>query len=360
MTGIDIQSLLKEVTPNAPSGESDLSSTTAFIDLEIKIEGTPEREFAGKIVQEAKDPNWREVQTAAIELLTQTHDLRLVLHLIRSLLHTDGFGGFATGLGLLSGLIDRYWQSLYPQLDPEDNDDPIQRFNILAALSEGDDILTPLKKTELCHSKSLGQFCFRDILIAGGKINAAKSDKTPLPNMVEIEAAFKDTGFKDIATKQRAIHTALEHLEKLKAGLTKKVGASHSGSIPDFKQLRQTLAEMDAVMKKQLQNRKPEQSSDADPPAAMDETGHGRSGDDEAAPRYNPKTEIDNRQDVIHHLDKICKYYEHFEPGSPVPLLLKRARQLVDKNFIEIIQDLAPDSAGKIKSLIAGDDKEGS
>jgi type VI secretion system protein ImpA len=63
---------------------------------------------------------------------------------------------------------------------------------------------------------------------------------------------------------------------------------------------------------------------------------------------------------VIRLLDKICKYYEHFEPGSPVPLLLKRARQLVEKNFIEIIQDLAPDSAGKIKSLIAGDDKEGS
>ncbi len=67
---------------------------------------------------------------------------------------------------------------------------------------------------------------------------------------------------------------------------------------------------------------------------------------------------ITGRQDVVRLLDGICAYYQHNEPGSPVPLLLKRARQLVDKDFLEIIQDLAPDSAGKIKSLISGVDKE--
>jgi type VI secretion system protein ImpA len=357
MTEIDIESLIKEITLDAPSGESDLSSEPAFIDLEIKIEGTPEREFGGKIVQEAKDPNWREVQKAALSLLTRAHDLRVVIYLIRSLLHTDGFNGLATGLALLHGLVDRYWASLYPQLDPDDKNDPIQRINILAALGEGDDILTPLKKTQMCHSKSLGRFCFRDVLIASGKISATKSDKAPAPNTVEIEAAFKDTDIETITQNHTAIQTALEHLNKLKATLNKKVGDSHSGSIPDFKNLSEVLIEMDAVMKKQLQGRKQEQSLKPDTVEAIDERGDARSADTGIAPRNNPVNEISNRQDVIHLLDKICKYYEHFEPGSPVPLLLKRARQLVEKNFLEIIQDLAPDSAGKIKSLIAGDDK---
>ena len=42
-------------------------------------------------------------------------------------------------------------------------------------------------------------------------------------------------------------------------------------------------------------------------------------------------------------LDNICAYYANHEPSSPVPLLLKRTRRLIDKNFVEILEDLAPD-----------------
>jgi type VI secretion system protein ImpA len=63
---------------------------------------------------------------------------------------------------------------------------------------------------------------------------------------------------------------------------------------------------------------------------------------------------ISNRNDVIYLLDQICLYYDQHEPASPVPLLLKRARQLVEKNFFEIVQDLVPDSAGQIMALIGG------
>jgi type VI secretion system protein ImpA len=113
---------------------------------------------------------------------------------------------------------------------------------------------------------------------------------------------------------------------------------------------------MDAIMEKQLEGREPEPSSNPDTAEAIDgaETPVGS----EIPPRNSLVDGINNRKDVIRLLDRICTYYQHFEPGSPVPLLLKRARHLVEKNFIEIIQDLAPDSAGKIKSLIAGDDKE--
>ena len=63
---------------------------------------------------------------------------------------------------------------------------------------------------------------------------------------------------------------------------------------------------------------------------------------------------INSRKDVIRVLDQICSYYDQNEPASPVPLLLKRARKLVEKNFIEIVEDLVPDSAAQIKKLIGG------
>ena len=56
-------------------------------------------------------------------------------------------------------------------------------------------------------------------------------------------------------------------------------------------------------------------------------------------------------------IDKICAYYERHEPSSPVPLLLMRARRLVDKSFMEILQDLAPEGMGQARQ-VGGIDNE--
>ena len=52
--------------------------------------------------------------------------------------------------------------------------------------------------------------------------------------------------------------------------------------------------------------------------------------------------DIASREDVIRMLDKICDYFSRYEPSSPVPFLLKRAKNLVTKDFMEIMLDLAP------------------
>jgi type VI secretion system protein ImpA len=50
-------------------------------------------------------------------------------------------------------------------------------------------------------------------------------------------------------------------------------------------------------------------------------------------------------------LDKICAYYSRYEPSSPVPLLLQRAKRLVSKDFMEILQDLTPDSVSQAQKI---------
>ena len=49
----------------------------------------------------------------------------------------------------------------------------------------------------------------------------------------------------------------------------------------------------------------------------------------------------------------LFRSYEQYEPASPVPLLLKRAMGLVEKDFLTIMEDLAPESVSQIK-LIGG------
>jgi type VI secretion system protein ImpA len=61
--------------------------------------------------------------------------------------------------------------------------------------------------------------------------------------------------------------------------------------------------------------------------------------------------EIQSRSDVIRVLDQICDYYRSAEPGSPVPLLIRRAQRLVDKDFMSLMEDLVPESLGPLASI---------
>ena len=62
---------------------------------------------------------------------------------------------------------------------------------------------------------------------------------------------------------------------------------------------------------------------------------------------------INNRNDVIRAIDRICEYYAAHEPSSPVPLLLRRAQRLVAKSFYEILEDMVPDSMAQAR-IISG------
>ena len=356
MNTIDIEPLLREISPDAPSGEVDLMGDPDFVNLEIKVMGTPEREFDGKIVQEAKGPDWPEIKAAAVKLLSRTHDLRVAVILTRALLHTDGFNGLATGLALLNGLVRRYWDSFYPQLDPEDDFDPMIRNTILETLSLGDEILGPLKRISLCTSPVMGQFNYRDILIAGGKLKLPEKDADYKPDMANIEAAFKDTDTNDLSAQKTVIGMAIETLAELEKELVSNIGDTGDG--PDLRGLQHVLVEMDAILTNQLDGRMPSQSSDPQETVPTEEADGTPSNQAVTVKKDKPVDMINNRQDVIRLLDKICNFYQLNEPGSPVPLLLKRARQLVDKNFMEIIQDLAPDSTDQFSYLTSGAEEE--
>jgi type VI secretion system protein ImpA len=50
-------------------------------------------------------------------------------------------------------------------------------------------------------------------------------------------------------------------------------------------------------------------------------------------------------------LDKICDYYERYEPSSPLPMLLKRAKRLATKSFLDILEDLTPDGVSQARII---------
>lgn len=357
---IDFDSLLDEITPAHPSGEKDLEHDPAFFELEKKIHGTPEIEIGGKIVQEAKAPNWTEIQTAAVDLLTRTHDLRVAVFLTRALLHTAGLFGLKDGLTLLQCFIERFWDTLHPQLVPEDNHDPTQRVNVLMALCDHETMIAPLMGLPLCASPQMGSYSLRDIHIAAGKLAISKKNNQPAPHMTAIEAAFKDGEVKAIQAAATAVGESLLGVNHLERVLQEKIGP---GSAPEFKELRRVLTEIDDVFSQQLAKRGGFKSA---PPTKKPATEkpevvkHMPPAQNVSSQGVEPMDTITSRQDVIRILDQLCGYYDRNEPASPVPLFLRRAKRLVDKNFFEIMEDVAPESMAQINKLIGETKKKDS
>lgn len=66
--------------------------------------------------------------------------------------------------------------------------------------------------------------------------------------------------------------------------------------------------------------------------------------------------QITSNEDIHKALDMIIVYYEQNEPSSPVPLLLKRAKRLVGRSFVDIIRNISPDAMTQVQ-MVSGEEE---
>ena len=74
--------------------------------------------------------------------------------------------------------------------------------------------------------------------------------------------------------------------------------------------------------------------------AAATDGADGGGGGGASGPGITVTGSIRTRSDVVRVLENVCDYYRQCEPGSPVPLLLRRAQKIATMNFIEGVQEL--------------------
>lgn len=338
MSTIDVSALLAEVSEDQPCGE-DMEYDPAFTELEIATQGTEEQQFGDTII-EAEEPNWAEVEDSALAVLRQSKDLRAALHLARALLKSDGFPGLNQALELFRGYVERYWETVHPQLDPDDDNDPTLRVNVFQSLADEDTMLRSIRAAPLTDSRMLGRFSLRDISIASGELRAAENVEEQPADMTAIESAFQDTDPEQLQIMADAARSAVEHVAQIDSMVTDLVGAMNA---PDLSELVTVLKEAGKVLNAHVEN--PEEFEEGEDGEGLDARSTEGGG---GTPILSS---VNNSSDVIRMLDKICDYYLRSEPSSPVPLILNRAKRLVSKDFMTIMKDLAPGGVSEVASV---------
>lgn len=332
MSLLDIDAMLADVSSEAPCG-ADLEYSPEYVELARLVEGSPDVQY-GRMHLEAVEPDWKAVKTRCASLFSQSHDLRLAVWLTRALQSLSGFAGLEAGLALIEGLLARHWDHFHPRLDSDDGNDPTARINILVALDDQAGLVREVHTAPLVQSSMHEAFSLRDLDIAAGEWAAPPDAKPADP--AEIEAAFAASPFDALSATQLMLATACERMAKIDTLLTAFAGPSHAISL---NRLHQLLRRAAAAVQERLVRHpgRPVVVADAN--------------ETESAASTATSHDIVNRVDVVRMLDRLCAYYEQNEPGSPVPLLLQRARRLVNLSFIEIVSDLSPAGLGEVKHL---------
>jgi type VI secretion system protein ImpA len=351
MPSFDPISLLLPPIDNVSLAGPNLEYDPDFAELERLATPKAERSI-GDNVKAAEEPDWDRVADAAEALFSRTKDLRVAIYLTAASTRRDGLAGWHAGLSLVHGLLEEYWESVHPQLDADDDDDPTARSNAVMPLGDAQGVLSHFRTAPFVESPRLGRFSLRDLRIATGALNVTSSENGggPLPTVVDLEACCMDCAEEQLRGTAAALDESLGHARAIDAILGERLGTAS----PDLATLIADIAELKKFVDAQCARRFPDLAEQQ-----PEQDAQGDDPDESSSAHTSASTgKIRSSNDVLRRLDEICDYFERNEPSSPVPILLKRARRLVGMSFADALKNIAPNAMSDLETLVGPQDDE--
>ncbi len=339
---MDLEALLAARDGDDPSGEN-LEYDFDFMQLQIAAEPGQERQ-AGEEILAAEDPDFKDVEAKALAVLERSHDLRAAVILAAAVLHTKGLKGFADAVAYVKGCLEQHWDTCHPQLDADDDNDPTMRINAVRGLAGDATVLSGLRRTALTNSRSFGRLTLRDLQMVSGEVLPPEGQDVPYDKPT-VAAAFTDTGEEAVAGTLAAIRACQADVKAIEAIFS----AQTPGYGPDLDDLKKMLSQLARYVGEHVSGAEVE-ADDADEGALDGGGGTASPGPRRMGGGAMPGS-IATAQDARAAIDSVIGYFRQYEPSSPVPIILERAKRLVGADFMTIMKDMAPGGLDSVKMI---------
>ena len=316
---------------SAPCGP-DLEYDNDFLAVSQAAAGKPESQFGP-----AEAPDWRAVVDGAEALLDRSRDLRIALLWTRGKLHLAGYGALAVGLRLVTGLVEQLWDQVHPMPDPDDGD-MYARVNALASMPETAGLLGDLRESRLIRDRAIGELTARHVSVALGLSTVAEGDTS-----LTKEQISRMLG--DAIAKAPILRTQCQDAARLVRQLISLANDKLGSEAPDLR----PLSALATGVVGQLPG------EHADPGMSADGADGDAQGSGPPRALSNLSGAVSSRAEAIRAIDMICDYLERAEPTNPAPLFLKRARQLIGQNFLQLLKTLAPQALSDVAGMVGVD-----
>jgi type VI secretion system ImpA family protein len=343
---IEVESLTVILEGESPAGQN-LEYNPLYLEMDSLVMEIPDS-FMGESKIEGRGPDWKKLGKNCLELWTKTRDLRVAVYLVIAEAITGGVAGLAAGLKLPVFLVKELWDSFYPQLDPSEDNDPLERLNILSMLSPpagavNDPVMFIPRFRETRLVPSLG-YTLRDLLISLNEIEVSDG-KAIDPKLFRAE--FMNAPVTEIEEQAALVREARGLVAELCAEMDGRMGGSYT---LDMTALTHELDRLAAFYGSHLDSLSPaeeDEAGESSSSGAVSPSG-ASSGEKVALLSYHAST----RAEALLLLKKGAEYFETQEPNSPIPQLINRALRFSDMTFIELLEDIAPDALARGRDIL--------
>ena len=335
----DLPSLLEPISAEQSSGPS-LDGTQELVAFDAMVAEPDDAPIAGVEISDERD--WRAISRQAFKLLETSKDLRIAAQLGRARLKTSGLGDFCDVICLICDWTQRFWPTVHPQLEP-DTGEATARINALEELASAP-MLAQLRSTHVAVLPGVGPVTVKDATtLPPGRL---VSDG-PEPRVTRAVESLGVARIEQLIARLAAARSAFEQLtafmrEKTGTGLRIKALTAAPG---------QKTGVLDALEILLAATHRRLTAPDGTESAAATSSAEPIADGAAPSPAAAAPGSISSRADVISTLEAVCSYYTSSEPGSPVPLLLRRAQRLVPMDFFALMQDLAREALPTIAQL---------
>ena len=315
---MDIDALVAPLSDDQPSGP-DL-----YGDLKRQqIEQVFERSISDGTASENSASQWQDAIDLILEQCEITRDLWLPVYLMRAATQAGQFDLVVESSAFMAALIETRWADVHPQLEDLGF---IGRKTPCESLTRIGDFLGPLERMPLVVHPRLGAF-------SGADFEKFRSKGPKAEGFGDFRQAIDALGESGLESAVAGLDAFTEAIKSVDNTLTANANGD-TGT--NFKPTYELLARMKKAVSTFLPQAAPESGPEEAPgPEAGEaaaQSGAAFSGG------------ISSRNDVVRAIDAICAYYARSEPASPVPFVLRRARDWISLDFMAVLEDIAPGS----------------
>ena len=330
---LTIESLLEPIPGENPAGENLQYSG---LHDELREARRSEENFEqGEWKRDTKSADWHLVEELAKDALaTKTKDLQVTVWFVEALVKLYGLAGLLDGLKLTTGLLERYWENFYPEIDEGDLE---ARANALSWLDR--QLAVAIKEVPITKTPSGLNYNFF-------KFEESKQfnipEKTEELSIQELEqlAEVKQRAEKEgkLTSEQwrgaknvtrRAFYEDLskqlgECWQEFQA-LDRVMDEKFQRQTPGMGSLKKSLDEVRSEIEKIVKEKRisePDKVSATETAEGGEEEEIVSTGGTRVIRRSGP---VRSREDALNQLTEVAEYFQKTEPHSPVSYLVQRA-----------------------------------
>jgi type VI secretion system protein ImpA len=345
---VDLDLILSPISEESPSG-ADLKYTGIYDEIR-EARRADEALEQGAWQTELKVADFQKALNVAVDALTtKTKDIQIAAWLCEALVKTHGFIGFRDGLKILVGLQERFWETMFPEIDEGDME---SRANAIGWVDA--QVSQAIKTAPFTGAAGYSyndwqdsqKFDFPDNVdsVTGDEGQRLKK----LKEQAETERRVtSDLWRKEIAQTRRAsmesVNNAIvecwDTIKQLDAVIEAKYDRNQA---PGLAVLKKSLEDVHAQVNQILNLKRAEEPDEIlEEAGEMEGDGAGPAGGSRQA--EGGSGELRSRRDALKRLAEIADFFKRTEPHSPVSYLVQKAVKWGDMPLDSWLQEVVKD-----------------